>query len=224
MTLKTLSLAAAAAFLLSGSALGADIYSTSPDPSVEAISKRMGRTFYVDVSAGPAVLGILDKNSLQGSNAIADAYWGVSGNAGLCSTTFGPDWLDLCGGVTGFTTLGSASNTIAAQAGGGRTETSLSSIGGYVQAKANFGSFTFGPFGGYRHFTGSVASISSTGTQLAKTKVNTNAAFIGLESSWKVWGDKAEIGSRAEYGRTGKTSNIPALDYGMLSAFVRVKF
>lgn len=207
MKAKSLFLAATAAFLAT-SALADD-----------AVLSRIDKAFYVDISGGPAVM-FLNLKGTGFSGTVANTYWGAQGNVGVCASGVGQDWLDLCGGVTGFTTLGG----VAQQVTGGSTKTSISTYGAYAQAKANVGNFTIGPLAGYRRLEGNVVTLNGGGTTIGTTKVSSDSYFAGLESSFKFLQGRGEIGSRAEYGRTIKNSTIAAFDYGTVSAFVRVKF
>lgn len=220
MNIKSLIAVTTAALLTINIAHAADIYQNqSADPVPDISSDRVGKAFYLDVSGGPTVL-MLRMNDSTVDSLIANTYWGIGGNAGICAAGVGSDWLDLCGGVTGFASLDSGMNNIAASLGGGTSETDIRSVGGYVQAKMNWGAFQLGPFAGYRHASGSIV-LSGAGTT---TPINTNAYFGGLETSWQFWGDHAAVGSRAEYGRSTGSNATDQFDYGMVSAFVRVSF
>ena len=109
--------------------------------------------FYLDLSGGPAAF-MLHMNEDAVDDLIADTYWGIDGRLGICSK--GP--INLCGGMTGFMALGDATREIETRAGGGKTDTQLSSIGAYVAARGNLGLVSLSPYAGYRQVFGGRAS------------------------------------------------------------------
>ncbi|MCI5076856.1 hypothetical protein [Oricola sp.] len=209
-------LAAAAALLMSATAHAADVYDSPPEAE---LNERIDRAFYLDALAGPsAFLLYLDDGTL--SDAIANTYWGISGNLGLCTDGTGSaGWLDLCGGVTGFTSLGGVQETIFAGPGG-TSDTSIWTVGGYVQARAHMGALTFAPFAGYRRIEG---DTSYSGVPASDT-TRTNAYFGGADLGLNFWNERAEIGVRGEYGRSTGDTPDTEFDYGMATGYLRIAF
>lgn len=173
--------------------------------------------FYFDLSGGISAM-TLDLNDEAVRSAIANTYWGVDARMGICS----PGMFNICGGLTGFASLGSSSQSISARMGGGDTDTSMNSIGGYVQGKANLGIFTLSPFAGYRQIFGDISVSDNHG--LGVKDINTGAYYAGLESSIKFWPTSLELGTRLEYGRSTKDSGLNDFEYGVGTAFLRFKF
>ena len=174
--------------------------------------------FYLDISGGPAAL-MLHMNDDAMDDLIANTYWGIDGRLGICSE--GP--FNICAGITGFSSLGSTSASLSQRYGTGTSETRFSSIGGYVQGKANLGVVTISPFAGYRQLYGTVETSSSRfGYQ--SQDINTGALFGGLETSVKFIPTGLELGARIEYGASTDDTATDDFDYGLGSAFLRYKF
>lgn len=196
-------IAVAAAFVVFGSAA--------------AHAADISDVFYLDASAGPAAF-MLHMHDDGIDSTIANTYWGVEGRLGLCSK--GP--LSLCGGIDGFTSLGSASKSLSTANGGGKTETQMQSIGGYVQAKANLGVVTLSPFAGYRQVFGDI-SVEDSGSFHAGD-IDTGAWYGGLETSIRFLPTDLELGTRLEYGQSTKDAALQDFNYGIASAFLRLRF
>ena len=185
--------------------------------------------FYLDISGGPAAL-MLHMNDDAMDDLIANTYWGIDGRLGICSE--GP--FNICAGITGFSSLGSTSASLSQRYGTGTSETRFSSIGGYVQGKANLGVLTISPFAGYRQLYGEVETSSSrfgyqsedidTGDREAFQEVDYRALFGGLETSVKFIPTGLELGARIEYGASTDDAAADDFDYGLGSAFLRYKF
>lgn len=174
--------------------------------------------FYLDISGGPAAL-MLHMNDDAMDDLIANTYWGIDGRLGICSE--GP--FNICAGITGFSSLGSTSASLSQRYGTGTSETRFSSIGGYVQGKANLGVLTISPFAGYRQLYGTVETSSSRfGYQ--SEDIDTGALFGGLETSVKFIPTGLELGARIEYGTSTNDAAAKDFDYGLGSAFLRYKF
>ena len=174
--------------------------------------------FYLDISGGPAAL-MLHMNDEAMDDLIANTYWGIDGRLGICSE--GP--FNICAGITGFSSLGSTSESLSQRYGTGTSETRFSSIGGYVQGKANLGVLTISPFAGYRQLYGSVETSSSRfGYQ--SEDIDTGALFGGLETSVKFIPTGLELGARIEYGASTDDAATNDFNYGLGSAFLRYKF
>ena len=177
-----------------------------------------GDAFYFDISGGPAAL-MIHMNDDAMDDLMANTYWGIDGRFGICSQGM----FNICGGLTGYTSLGSTSESLSARYGAGTAETQFSSIGGYVQGKANLGIITLSPYAGYRQFFGEVETSSSRfGYQ--SEDIDSGALYGGLETSIKFVPTGLELGARFEYG--GSTADSPSgdFDYGLGSAFLRFKF
>ena len=178
----------------------------------------MSDLFYLDISGGPAAL-MLHMNDDAMDDLIANTYWGIDGRLGICSEGM----FNICAGITGFSSLGSTSASLSQRYGTGTSETRFSSIGGYVQGKANLGVLTVSPFAGYRQLYGEVETSSSRfGYQ--SEDINTGALFGGLETSIKFIPTGLELGARIEYGASTDDAATDDFDYGLGSAFLRYKF
>ena len=173
--------------------------------------------FYLDAAAGPSAL-MLHMNNDGVDGAIANTYWGVEGRLGLCSK--GP--LSFCGGLDGFTSLGSASKSLSTAKGGGKTETQIQSIGGYIQAKANLGVVTVAPFAGYRQVFGDVSVKGNSGFHAGD--IDSGAYYGGLETSIRFLPTDLELGTRLEYGQSTGDADFEDFNYGIASAFLRLRF
>jgi len=174
--------------------------------------------FYLDISGGPAAL-MLHMNDDAMDDLIANTYWGIDGRLGICSE--GP--FNICAGITGFSSLGSTSASLSQRYGTGTSETRFSSIGGYVQGKANLGVVTISPFAGYRQLFGEVETSSSRFGYHTED-IDTGALFGGLETSVKFIPTGLELGARIEYGASTDDAADDDFDYGLGSAFLRYKF
>lgn len=178
----------------------------------------MSDLFYLDISGGPAAL-MLHMNDDAMDDLLANTYWGIDGRLGICSE--GP--FNICAGITGFSSLGSTSQSLSRGYGADTSETRFSSIGGYVQGKVNLGVVTLSPFAGYRQLYGEVETSSSRfGYQ--SEDIDTGALFGGLETSVKFIPTELELGARIEYGASTDGSATNDFDYGLGSAFLRYKF
>nr|WP_272211663.1 hypothetical protein [Marinicella sp. W31]MDC2877553.1 hypothetical protein [Marinicella sp. W31] len=180
--------------------------------SVNARAADVSDAFYLDLSGGPAAF-MLHMNEDALNDVIADTYWGIDGRLGICSK--GP--FNLCAGLTGFAALGDSTKAVESRMGGGKTETDLSSIGAYVQGKANLGLMTFSPYAGYRQVFGDVSIDNNN--RFSPADIDTGALFGGLESSIKFLPTDLELGARIEYGRSTGDSGAADFDYGLASAF-----
>ncbi|WP_180897351.1 hypothetical protein [Martelella soudanensis] len=174
--------------------------------------------FYIDISGGPAAL-MMHMNDDAMDDLIANTYWGIDGRLGICSEgMFG-----VCAGITGFSSLGSTSQSLSQGYGTGTSETRFSSIGGYVQGKANLGVLAISPFAGYRQLYGEVETSSSRfGYQ--SEDIDTGAFFGGLETSIRFIPTGLELGARIEYGASTDDAAADDFNYGLGSAFLRFKF
>ncbi|QQM32018.1 hypothetical protein JET14_07615 [Martelella lutilitoris] len=173
--------------------------------------------FYLDLSGGPAAF-MLHMNEDAVDDLIADTYWGMDGRLGICSK--GP--INLCGGMTGFVALGDATREIETRDGGGKTDTQLSSIGAYVAARGNLGLVTLSPYAGYRQVFGDVTIEDNT--RFAPSDIDSGAFYGGLETSIKFFPTALELGARFEYGRSTGDNDANDYDYGLGSAFLRMRF
>ncbi|MCR9194091.1 MAG: hypothetical protein NXH88_05115 [Hyphomonas sp.] len=186
-----------------------------------SINQRIDRAFYVEASAGPAVLAV-NFDDGRVTDIVANTFWGMQGNAALCwAGVGGSGWLDLCGGATGFVSLGGAEQLVPAALGGGATSTDIQSYGGYVQAKAQLGRVTVAPFAGVRH----ISAQKATGTSMVgDSGINTLAVFGGSELGIRFMNDRAELGLRGEYGQANGTLPTEQFSYGSGGAFLKVRF
>lgn len=187
-------------------------------PFAATSSAKAGDLFYLDVSGGPAAL-MMHMNDDAMSDLIANTYWGIDGRFGICSEGM----FNICGGITGFTSLGGTSENLSQRYGGGTSETQFSSIGGYVQGKANLGIITLSPFAGYRQLYGQVETSSSRRGYQSED-INAGAFYGGLETSVKFIPTGLELGARFEYGASTDDKASSDFNYGLGSAFLRFKF
>jgi hypothetical protein len=183
-----------------------------------SINERIDRAFYVEASAGPAIFAAHFDNGTV-ADIVANTFWGVQGNAAICWA--GNGWLDLCGGATGFVSLGGAEQMLTAALGGGTTETKVQTYGGYVQAKANLGRVTIAPFAGLRQI---MAQKDTTNVAIGYSEINTLAVFGGSELGVRFLNDRAELGVRGEYGRADGNLVTEKFSYGSGSAYLKVRF
>ncbi|MET3602189.1 hypothetical protein [Martelella mangrovi] len=184
---------------------------------VSAHAADLSDAFFLDLSGGPAAF-MLHMNEDALDDLIADSYWGIDGRLGVCSK--GP--VNLCAGVTGFTSLGGTTQEIETRTGGGKTDTQLNSIGAYVAAKGNLGLVTLSPYAGYRQVYGDVTVENNS--RLAPDDIDSGAYYGGLETSIKFLLTDLELGARFEYGRSTGDSGTRDYDYGLGSAFLRMRF
>jgi hypothetical protein len=174
------------------------------------------RDFYIDGDLGPAVFGILpDTITFATITSIAG---GIGGDGRIAVCTNGLDnvnWLDLCGGVTGF--LGNFGLAIPGL--GATIASNIQSVGAYAQAKATFDWFMIAPYIGGRQ----IWSETSASVFIFKLRGTTGsfAVFGGTELGISLADNRIELGLRAEAGRsiTG-----PGYTYVSGSAFIGGNF
>ncbi|TCT35213.1 hypothetical protein [Martelella mediterranea] len=185
-------------------------------PSI-APAADLSDVFYLDLSAGPSTFMLhMDDSSIN--DALANNYWGIDGRLGLCSKGL----IGVCGGLNGFNSLGSTSQTLTSSAGGGETETAIRSVGAYVQAKANLGVITLSPYAGYRQVYGDVSVRNNT--QFSTNDIDTGAYYGGIESTIRFLPTNLEVGARFEYGKSTGNAAFTDYSYGAGSAFLRMRF
>lgn len=132
-----------------------------------------------------AGLGVMHFNSNSSTDA-AKTYYGLSGSVEACDTT-GTDF-NLCGGLSGFTTLGKKSK--------GSVKTGINSFGGFVKAKKSFGEgATIAPYAGLARLN---VNHEASGTA---TKESSNIIFGGLEFDKQVSGNMS-LSLKGEAGRS----------------------
>lgn len=138
-----------------------------------------------------AGLGVMHFDSNSATNA-AKTYYGLSGNVEACDTT-GTDF-NLCGGLSGFTTLGKKSKTAA----GVTVKTGINSIGAFVKAKKSLGEgTTIAPYAGIARVTANHEISGGGGTATERS----NIFFGGLEFDKHVTGNMS-LSLKAEAGRS----------------------
>lgn len=135
--------------------------------------------------AADAGLGVMHFDSNSATNA-AKTYYGLSGNIEACDTG-GVDF-NLCGGLTGFTTLGKKTK--------GTVKTDINSFGGFVKAKKSIGEgTTIAPYAG-------IARLNvNHDTAGVITKERSNIIFGGLEFDKQVSGNMS-LSLKGEAGRS----------------------
>ena len=186
-----------------------------------SIGDRIDRGWYFSANIAPTVVAVKwDKNAV--SDVVADAFFGIGGGASVCKAGVGSaEWLDLCAGVTGFKSLGSAQKTLSAAVGGGTTETSLYSIGGQLQVKAHLGRFIVAPFAGIGKFH---AEKTTNNAAIGYSEADSTYYFAGSELGFSVFDKKAELGLRGQYGRSDGNKVTEKVQVGQLAGFLRVNF
>lgn len=174
--------------------------------------------WYVTGSAGASVFAVkFDNGALE--DIVANTHWGIGADASLCRSTSG--FFDICGGLTGFVSTGSAEQLLSASLGGGTTSTEVQSIGAKVSARGKMGRLNFVPFAGVRQIT---AQKETTNAAIGYSEIDTTAFFGGLELATSVFDDRAQIGVSGEYGRSDGDIPTEQFDYGAGRAFLRINF
>ncbi len=182
-----------------------------------AAAADLSDAFYLDLSGGPAAL-MLHMNDDALDDIIADTYWGIDGRLGVCSK--GP--VNFCAGMTGYVSLGGTTQEIETRTGGGKTDTQISSLGAYVAAKGSLGLVTLSPYAGYRQIYGDIRIENNT--RFSPTDIDSGAFYGGLETSIKFFPTDLELGARFEYGQSTGDNGARDYDYGLGSAFLRMRF
>lgn len=137
-----------------------------------------------------AGLGVMHFDSNSSTNA-AKTYYGLSGGVEACDTT-GADF-NLCGGLSGFTTLGKKSKTAA----GVTVKTGINTIGGFIKAKKNIGEgTTIAPYAGIARVNAN-HEFAAGGT----AKESSNIIFGGLEFDKQISGNMS-LSLKGEAGRS----------------------
>jgi hypothetical protein len=138
-----------------------------------------------------AGFGVMNFDSNSSTNA-ARTYYGLSGNVEACDTG-GVDF-NLCGGVSGFTTLGKRSKTAA----GVTVKTGINSVGAFVKAKKKMGEgTTIAPYAGIARVNANHEISGGGGT----VNERSNIVFGGLEFAKQLSGNMS-LSLKAEAGRS----------------------
>ncbi|WP_316859779.1 hypothetical protein [uncultured Cohaesibacter sp.] len=167
-----------------------------------SFTDRIEQGWYISTGLSPTVMGLYPDNGDM-ADAISNTFYGIEGSVEVCKAGVGSaDWLDVCGGGTGFISLGDATKASSVAGVSTNSKSSMTSFGGYVKARAHAGNFVIAPYGGVRQINLDVDVTVPAASTSVNASEDITAAFGGAELGVNLFKERATLALKAEAGRT----------------------